>query len=129
MGKIAAYRTRFGQHGDRLQPHASIGPQIGDEHGVVGVLGGFEIQIERIGVLHQELASPHDAESWPDLVSEFPLDMVEILRQIPVAANVVTHDLGDLFLVGRAIEHVAAVAVLEAQHFRSVRIVASTYAP
>ena len=129
MRKITADRTGFGQHGDRLQPHARIGPQVGDEHGVVGALGGFEIQIEGIGVLHEELAPPHDAKPRPDLVAEFPLDMVEILRQIPVTANIVAHDLGDLFFVGRAVEHVAAVAVLEAQHLRSVRIVAPAFAP
>ena len=47
-------------HRDRLQPQAREGAQIGDEHLVVGVPRAAPIEVERIGVLHQEFAPAHD---------------------------------------------------------------------
>ena len=39
------------------------------------------VDVEGIGVLHQELAPAHHAEPGPHLVAELPLDMIQNLRQ------------------------------------------------
>jgi hypothetical protein len=74
------------------------------------------VEVEAVGVLHQELAAAHHAEARADLVAELPLDVVERARQVAVALHVVAEDRGDHLLVGRPVEHLAVVAVLDAQH-------------
>ena len=44
----------------------------------------------------------HHAEARADLVAELGLDLVEVDRQLPVAADVLARDVGDHFLVRRA---------------------------
>ena len=78
VAEIAADRPGIGAHRDRLQPHPREGPQIGDEHLVVGMLGAGRVEIEAVGVLHQEFAPAHHAKARPHLVAEFPLDVVEV---------------------------------------------------
>jgi hypothetical protein len=57
------------------------------------------------------------------------LDVIEIERQILVRAHIGTKDLGDHFLIGGAIEHLALVTILDAQHFLAVGLVTSAFAP
>ena len=127
--EIAADRAALRHHRDRLQPHARKGAQISDEHPVVGVLGAGKIHVERIGVLHQELAPAHQAEARPHLVAELPLQVIEIERQVFVGADIGAKDLGDHLLVGRPIEHVTLVAVLDAQHLLAVGLVTAALPP
>ncbi len=84
VGQIAADRAAFRHHRDRTQPHPGESAQIGDEHAVIGVLGAGEVEVEGIGVLHQELAPAHQPEARPHFVAEFPLDVIEVERQILV---------------------------------------------
>ena len=127
--QIAADRPAFRHHRDRPQSHAREGAQVGDEHAVVGVLGALEVEIERIGVLHEELAPAHQAEARPHLVAELPLDVVEVERQILVGADIAAKDRRNHFLVGRPVEHVALVPVLDAQHLLAVGVVAAALPP
>ena len=129
VAEVAADRAGVGAHRDRAQPHAGEGAQIGDEHPVVGPPGAGMVEVEGIGVLHQELAAAHDAEPGAELVAELPLDVVEDFRQRPIAPDVVPEDVGDLLLVGRAVEHVAVVAVDDAQHLPPVAVIAPALAP
>ena len=91
--------------------------------------GAGKVEVEGIGVLHQELAPAHQPEARPHLVAELPLDVIEVERQILVGAHIGAEDLGDHLLVGRAVEHVALVAVLDAQHLLAVGLVAPALAP
>jgi hypothetical protein len=84
VGEVAADRTAFRHHRNRPQSHAREGAQISDEHPVVSVLGSGKVEVEGISVLHQEFAPTHQPESRPHLVAEFPLDVIEIERQILV---------------------------------------------
>ena len=129
VAEIAADRAGLGAHRDRLQSHPREGAQIGDEHPVVGAPGGGLVDVEGIGVLHQEFAAAHDAETRTLLVAEFPLDVVEIERQALVGFDVGAEDLGDHFLVGRPVQQLALVPVGDAQHFRAVGVVAAALAP
>ena len=118
-----------GRHRDRFEPHARERAQIGDEHLVVGVPRRLRGQVEGIGVLHQELAAAHDAEAGPHLVAELPLDVIEIARQVAIGLHAVAEDLRDQLLVGRPVEHLPAVPILEAQHLRAVGVVALALLP
>ena len=129
MAEIAADRAGVGDHRNRGQAEAREGAQIGDEHLVVGVARARRVEIEGIGVLHQEFARAHHAEARPHLVAEFPLDVIEIERQVLVGAHVGAEDLGDHLLVGRPEQHVALVPVLDAQHLLAVIVVAAGFAP
>src|SRR5437660_202222 len=129
MAEVAADRAGFGTHRDRLQPHPRKGPQVSDEHLVVGTPRRGLIDIEGIGVLHQELAASHDAETRALLVAELPLDMIEIERQAFVGFHVGAENLGDHLLVGGPKQEFALVPIGDAQHFRAVGVVASAFAP
>ena len=129
MAEIAADRPRIGRHRDRLQPHARERAQVGHEHLVVGVPRRLRAQIEGIGVLHQELAAAHHAEARAHLVAELPLDMVEVARQVAIRLHAVAENLRDQLLVGRPVQHLAVVPVLEAQHLRAIGVVAPALAP
>ena len=85
--------------------------------------------MERIRVLHREFARPHDAEPRPDLVAELGLDLVEIDRQLAVALELAARDVGDHFLVGRAVAVHAVVAVLDAQQLGPVLFPAARFLP
>ena len=115
----------LGPHRNGGQAEPREGAQIGGEHLVVGMTRARLIEIEGIGVLHQEFARAHHAEARPHLVAELPLDVIEIERQILVGAHGGAEDLSDHFLVGRPVQHVAIVPVLDAQHFLAVIVVAS----
>ena len=127
--QVAADRPGLRAHRDRFETEPREGAQISDEHLVVGVLRAGLIDIEGIGILHEEFAPAHDAKARPHLVAEFPLNVIEIERQILVGAHISAEDLGDHFLVGRPIKHVALVAVLDAQHFLAVGVVATALTP
>ena len=129
MRQVAADRPAIGLHRNCRQAEAREGAQIGGEHLVVGQARALGVEIERIGVLHQELARAHDAEARPHLVAELPLDVVEVERQILVRTHAGAEDLGDHLLVGRTVEHVALVAVADAQHLLAVVVVAAGFAP
>ena len=51
-------------------------PGVASVHFPVGFLETRLVRVERIGVLHHELARAHDAETRPDFVAEFGLDLV-----------------------------------------------------
>ncbi len=91
--------------------HAREDPRVRVVHGLVALLERRVVEVERIGVLHRELARAHDAEARPDLVAELGLDLVEIDRQLPVALQLAARDVGDHFLVRRAVAVRAVVAV------------------
>ncbi|MNK60160.1 hypothetical protein D3C87_792880 [compost metagenome] len=86
-------------------------------------------QVEGIGVLHQELARTHRAETGTHLVAELQLDMIEVQRQVLVGLHIGTEDVGDHLLVGGAIEHLAVLAVLDAQHFLAVVVITAALLP
>ncbi len=52
-----------------------------------------------------------------------------MLRQLPVAANLAPHDVGDHFFVRRADDELAAMAILEAQQFGTILLPAAGLLP
>ncbi len=129
MREVAADGAGLGPHRYGLEPHARERAQIGDEHLVVGDACGRLVEIEGIGVLHQELASAHHAEARALLVPELPLDVIENLGKLAIRADIGPEDFRDHVLVGWPVEQFAFVPVLDAQHLGAVGIVAPAFAP
>ncbi len=96
---------------------------------MVAVARARLVEIEAVGVLHQELAAAHHPEARPDLIAEFPLDVVKRPRQVAVALEFVPDERGQHLLVGRAVEHLAVMPVANAQHLGTVSVVAAALAP
>ena len=82
-----------------------------------------------IGILHQKFAGAHHAEARADFVAELELNLIEIDRQLLVAAQFAPRYLGDDFLMGGPIDELAVVAILEAQQFRAVLGPAARFLP
>ena len=129
MRKIAADGAGLRRHGNRFQPHAGEGAQVGHEHPVVGLARILLAKIEGIGVLHEKFAAPHHAEARPDLVAELPLDMIEDARQVLVGLHRVAEDRRDQLLIGWSVEHFALVSVRDAQHLFAIVLIAATFPP
>jgi hypothetical protein len=71
------------------------------------------VDVERVRVLHHELARAHHAEARAHFVAKLGLDVIEVERQLLVAAQLLARDVGDDFLGGRLHDEVALVPVLE----------------
>ncbi len=80
MRKIATDRAGIGTHRDRLQAYAGESAQIGNEHAIISHFRALIIEVERIGVFHQEFARAHYAETWTYFIAELPLNMIEVER-------------------------------------------------
>ena len=129
MAQVAADRAGIGPHRHRLQPHPGEGVQIGHKHPVIGLARRGLVDVERIGVLHQEFAAAHDAEPRPALVAEFPLDVKQVQRQRLVALHEAAEDVGDHLLIGRPVQQLSLMPVGDAQHLGAVGVVAAALAP
>ena len=126
---VATNGAGIGAHWDGLQAHPLIGAQIADQMPVVSVQRVFFGQVEVIAVLHIELAPSHHAKAWANFVAELPLDLIQSQRQVLVAADMATEDVcHQLFSCG-GIKHIAAMAVLHAQHFLTVIVIPPGFAP
>ena len=129
VAQLAADRAGVGAHRDRAHAEPLEGAQVGQHHAAVADHRARVVQVDAVGVLHQELAPAHHPEARAHLVAELPLDMVEHLRQLAVRLDGVAHDVGQHLLVGRPVQQVALVAVAQPQHLRTVILVAAALAP
>ena len=129
VAQLAADRAGVGAHRDRAYAKALEGAQVGQHHAAVADDGALAVEVDAVGVLHQELAPAHHPEARAHLVAELPLDVVEHLRQLAVRLDRVAHDVGQHFLVGRPVQQVTLVAVAQTQHLRAVILVAAALAP
>ena len=127
--ELAADRAGGRLHRHRLDAHALEGPEISEHLRVIREARARLVEVEAVGVLHQELAPAHHAEARPHLVAEFPLDMVEQFGQVAIALDRGADDLGHLLLVGRPVQHLAVVPVADAQHLLAVILIAPALAP
>ncbi len=125
MRVVAADRAAGRPHRDRGQVHAFVSAQIADHVPVIGMQRGLAVDVEGVAVLHQELAPPHHAKARPQLVTEFPLDMIQRQRQVLVAGDMRAKDVGDHLFVGGTIQQLALLAVGDPQHFLAVIAIAA----
>ncbi len=129
VAEVAADRTRGRFHRNRANSHAREGAKIRQKLGVIAEPSAGLVEVEAVGVLHQEFAAAHHSEPRSHLVPEFPLYVVKHARKVAVALELVADDRGEHFLIGRPVEHLAVVAVADTQHFRPIGIVSTALAP
>ena len=102
---------------------------VGLVHHIVGSFQTFEVGVERIRVFHQEFAGAHHAETRAHFIAEFGLNLVEIDRQLTIAADFSARDVGDHFFVGRSKAELIVVAVFNFQHLRAEHFPAAGLIP
>ena len=90
--------------------------QIGVVVLLVGNIQAGGIEIEGVGILHDELAHAQQTGFGARLVAEFGLDLIPDLRQLFVAAQFAARDGGHDFFVRHAEAEVAAETVFQAEH-------------
>ena len=83
---------------------------------VVGDVEAGFVDVEGVGVLHNELADAEKAGFGAWLVAELGLDLVPDLGELLVAAELVAGDGGHDLFVRHSEAEVGAFAVLEAKH-------------
>ncbi len=96
--------------------------------GVRGVEPGG-VDIQRVRILHRELADADQAAAGARLVPELGLQVIDDLRQLAVGVDLAGRQVGDDFLVGHRQHQVAFGPILEPRHFRPDRVVAAAGAP
>ncbi len=129
VGAFTANGTVIRHYWAKLQTQPGEDIAVGLVHAVVGLLQGFLVQVEGVGVLHDELTGAHQAEARTDLIAELGLHLVHVDRQLFVTGDLVAGQLGDDFLVGRADAELAIMTILEAQQLRSVLFPAAGFLP
>ena len=116
----AADGAGIGFHRAIIQAQAIKDRTVGPVHDLVGVCQGIHVGMEGIGILHDEFPRAHDAETWANFVTELGLDLVKIGRQLFVAVQLITHHVGDHFLMGWPQAERIVVAIGNAQQFRAI---------
>src|SRR5882672_8840991 len=116
----AADRSGVGRDGAEVQPETRKDARVGVVHVPVFALQIGIVRVEGVAVLHGEFAPAHDTEARPDLVSELGLYLVEMYRQLTVAADFPPRQIGNHFLVRGADAEIPVVAILEAQQLGPV---------
>ena len=127
--QITANGTGIGRYCTVGQAEAVKNPAVGLGHDLVAGLCSRLIPIEAVGVFHRELSSTHQAKARTALVTKFGLDLVEIARQLFVAAQFLACDVSDHFLAGGLDHVVTAMAVLDAQQFGAHGVKAPGFLP
>src|SRR5690606_36575402 len=109
----AAHRARRGEHDLVADAEPVEGADVGLAVLLVGVLEAVVVEVERVGVLHEELAAAQDAGPGPGLVAVLGLDLVERDRVVLVGGVFALDHVGEELLVGGPEQVVGALAVVE----------------
>ena len=114
--RTAAHRAGVGL--DDLRPEAAPleDALVGLVHRLVALLRAVPVDVEAVGVLHDEFLGAHEAEARADFIAELGLDLVEVDRELAVGIDLVRDEVGDDFLVRRAEDHLPILPVLDLEH-------------
>ncbi len=114
--------TRLGVDHDVRQPASVEDPSVCPQHHVVGRGHALLVPVERIGVLHQELATTQEPESRAELIPVLPLDLVQVHGQVSVRGEVPGDELGHDLLLRGTEQQLALVAVPEPKERVAVQV-------
>ena len=120
-----AHQSVVGCHDHVLETEPLEDPLVGI---TLGHVGGFESGIrvvERVCVLHRELAAAQEPGAGPRLVAVLVLDLVDRQRQVLVRGVQVLHEKSEQLFVRGSEEIVGILAVLETEDAVAVRLPAS----
>ncbi len=95
---------------------------VGIVHLLIAEPGAGFVLVKAVGVLHDELTSPHQSEAGPDFVAKLCLDLIEVQRHLSIGADFASEEVGDHFLVGRSQTEVALVAIFKAEEFFAIEV-------
>jgi hypothetical protein len=110
-----AHRPGVSRNETISEPKCVEDPHVALAHFLVRAPCTVFVHVERVGVLHQELAATQEATSRSRLVAELRLDLVQVLRKIAIATDLVTRNVRHDLFVGRAEVIVAAFPVFQAE--------------
>src|SRR5256884_1606879 len=116
-------------HGSKGEAAAGENALIGVIHFLVAELGAFLVPVEAVGVLHDELASPHEAEARTNFIPELGLDLITIQRELPIGTDVPTNQVCDHFLMRRTETEVALMTILDPEQLLPVKIPTTGFPP
>ena len=120
MARRAADCAGVGCNRPERQPQPIEDPTVSIEHDLITRQCRIAVAIEGIGILHREFTSAHHTEARPALVAKLGLDVIEIFRHLPVAAQFLACHVGDHLFRGRLHDEIAAMPILDAQQFGAV---------
>ena len=115
LAQVATNGATVGSHSTVAQAETVKNAAVSRCHHLVAGLGADHVAVKGIGVLHDELAPAHQAKARTALVAELGLNLVQILGQLLVAAQLLACDVGDHFFAGWLDHEIAVMAVLDAQ--------------
>ncbi len=129
LRRTAADAAAVGLHRAKFQADARENARVRLVHEAVALGKARLVDMKGIGILHQEFARAHDAEARANFIAELRLNLIEIHRQLLVAAQFAPRDVGDDLLVSRAVGELAVMPILETQQFRTVLGPAAGFLP
>ena len=128
-GGIATDLTRVGNNRQGLDVAALADVSVGLLHLVILLLQALLRGGEAVGVLHDELATAHQAKAGTELVAELVLNVVKVDRQLLIGAQLVAHQGRDGLLVRGAQDELATMTVVKAHKLLAIGVDAAGLAP
>ena len=120
-----AHRSRHRRDDAVVQAQPVEDADVGLTMQLVGLGEPVVVEVERVGVLHDEFAPAQDAGAGPCLVAILGRDLVQHDRQILVGAVLALHQQREELLVGGPEQVVAALAVLQPEEQIAVLVPAA----
>jgi hypothetical protein len=118
VGVGAAHHPDVGLDPVPVDADALEDPVVGRDVLLIPDVEAFRVTVERVRVLHDELARPQDRRAGPRLVALLRLEVVEDLRQVAIGAHDARHVERHVLLVRHREDEVGALAVLQLQQLR-----------
>ena len=128
-GGVAADLAGVGDNGQSLDVAALADVGVGLLHLVVLLLQTLLRGREAVGVLHDELATAHQAKAGTELVAELVLNVVQVDGQLFVGAQLIAHQGRDGLLVGGTQDELATMTVVKAHKLLAIGVDAAGLAP
>ena len=98
-------------------------------HNLIGLMEAFFVNIERIGILHDEFAAAHEAEAGTDFVAVFILHLPKDQGHLLIRTQFVAEKRRNQFFMSRPEAVAVVVAVLQLEHFRPVSAPPARFMP
>jgi hypothetical protein len=125
---LAAHGARGGLHRQGVEAETAEDLAVGVEVEAEGAVEARLVQVERVGVLHHELAHAQQARLRARLVAELALELVPGLGELPVGAQL-AGEMGEDLLVGHAQAQLGAAPVLQAEELLAHQLPAAAALP
>jgi hypothetical protein len=116
VGSRPAHHARVALHGVELHPAPAENPDVGFVVELVAVVQPGRVQVQSVGVLHQEFPGAQDPALGAGFVPQLGLDLIPDLGEVPVGPDLPRGQPGDDLFVGHPQNHVPLVPVFEAEH-------------